>query len=146
MRIKTLPYILQVQTVTTVLLHCIFKITVDILKVLLKYMKSLSPQNSAGNTPLHWACLNSHFDTVKLLVENGADMYVKNNAGKDALWEAEQRGNEEMVRWMLGIGEEKEVGELVEGEEVEVEDEKLEHTTGNLSETKDKFSVTKGAE
>jgi hypothetical protein len=39
-------------------------------------------------------------------------MLLKNTAGRDAIWEAEQRGNEELVGWMLGFGEEKEAGEV----------------------------------
>jgi len=39
-------------------------------------------------------------------------MLVKNNAGKDAVWEAEQRGNEDLVGWLLGYGEEKSTGEV----------------------------------
>jgi uncharacterized protein len=93
----------------------------------LKYPQSISPQNSAGNTPLHWACLNNHVDTVKLLVQEGADMFMKNNAGKDAVWEAQQRGNEELVGWMLGFGEEQVVGETSEEDVVEAENIQIEN-------------------
>lgn len=48
-------------------------------------------------------------------------MFIKNNAGKDAVWEAQQRGNEELVGWMLGFGEEQVVGETTEEEAVEAE-------------------------
>ena len=41
-------------------------------------------------------------------------MLLKNNAGKDAVWEAQQRGNEELVAWMLGFGEEKIAGQMTE--------------------------------
>lgn len=52
-------------------------------------------------------------------------MFLKNAAGRDSVWEAEQRGNEELVGWMLGVGEEKPEGEVKEvvGEEVEEEEE-----------------------
>jgi hypothetical protein len=56
--------------------------------------------------------LNNHIETAKVLVQEGADMLLKNVAGRDAIWEAEQRGNEELVGWMLGFGEEKEAGEV----------------------------------
>lgn len=45
-------------------------------------------------------------------------MYVKNNAGRDAFWEAQQRGNEELIAWMLAWGEERVTGQVAE-EEVE---------------------------
>ena len=41
-------------------------------------------------------------------------MFLKNEAGKDAVWEAQQRGNEELVEWMLGFGEEQIVGQTTE--------------------------------
>jgi hypothetical protein len=88
----------------------------EAVRLLLRNPQSISPQNSAGNTPLHWACLNNHVDTAKLLVQEGADMLVKNQAGRDAIWEAEQRGNEELVGWLLGFGDEKAVGEIMEEE------------------------------
>ena len=51
-------------------------------------------------------------------------MFLKNAAGRDSVWEAEQRGNEELVGWMLGVGEERPEGEVKEvvGEEVEEEE------------------------
>jgi uncharacterized protein len=98
-------------------------VMIEIIRLLLKYPQSISPQNSAGNTPLHWACLNNHVETVKLLVQEGADMFVKNNVGKDSVWEIQQRGNEELVGWMLAFGEEQVVGEMTEGDAEGVENE-----------------------
>ena len=48
-------------------------------------------------------------------------MFLKNEAGKDAVWEAQQRGNEELVGWMLAFGEEQIVGQTTE-EDVQPED------------------------
>ena len=48
-------------------------------------------------------------------MQEGADMFLKNNSGKDAVWEAQQRGNEDLVGWLLGFGvEEAIVGEVIE--------------------------------
>jgi hypothetical protein len=47
-------------------------------------------RNYTGNTPLHWAALNTHLDCVKALVEAGADISLKNDAGHDALFLAER--------------------------------------------------------
>lgn len=47
-------------------------------------------RNHSGNTPLHWAALNTHLDCVKALVEAGADVDAKNDAGHDALFLAER--------------------------------------------------------
>lgn len=34
----------------------------------------LNSQNKAGNTALHWAALNGHLPSVKVLLENGAGL------------------------------------------------------------------------
>ncbi|PYH80210.1 ankyrin [Aspergillus uvarum CBS 121591] len=47
-------------------------------------------RNHSGNTPLHWAALNTHLDCVKALVEAGADSSVKNAAGLDPVFLAER--------------------------------------------------------
>jgi len=58
-------------------------------------------------------------------------MFLRNVAGRDSVWEAEQRGNEELVGWMLGVGEERPEGEVKEvvGEEVEEEEGEVEEVT-----------------
>ncbi|KAL4895986.1 ankyrin repeat-containing domain protein [Aspergillus ambiguus] len=47
-------------------------------------------RNHSGNTPLHWAALNTHLECVKALVEAGADISIKNDAGLDAVFLAER--------------------------------------------------------
>jgi uncharacterized protein len=97
----------------------------EIIRLILDRLHPISPKNSSGNTPLHWACLNNQVDAVKLLVEDGADMFIKNNAGKDAIWEVQQRDNEELVGWLLVFGEEQIEGQvtLEDSEDVDVGDE-----------------------
>lgn len=48
----------------------------------------LNSCNMEGNTPLHWAALNSHASLVRLLLENGADINVKNFADRSPFDEA----------------------------------------------------------
>lgn len=55
-----------------------------------EYAAFLNSRNYTGNTPLHWAALNTHLDCVKALVEAGADISLKNDAGHDALFLAER--------------------------------------------------------
>lgn len=50
----------------------------------------INHRNNSGNTPLHWAALNTHLECVKALVEAGADLDVKNDAGHDAVFLAER--------------------------------------------------------
>ncbi|KAL1957028.1 hypothetical protein VTO42DRAFT_6405 [Malbranchea cinnamomea] len=47
-------------------------------------------RNNSGSTPLHWAAINTHFDCVKALVDAGADVNIKNDAGHDAAFLAER--------------------------------------------------------
>lgn len=72
--------------------------------------------NNSLNTPLHWAALNTHLECVKALVNAGADIGARNDAGHDAVFLAERTG------WgatEVGDGEEKEGEEDAEGEEAE---------------------------
>ncbi|EEQ33914.1 ankyrin repeat-containing protein [Microsporum canis] len=74
----------------------------EILNYLLSLLKSeneerdssniqiINHKNHSGNTPLHWAALNTHLECVKALVKAGADIILKNNAGHDAVFVAEQ--------------------------------------------------------
>jgi hypothetical protein len=73
--------------------------------------------NDAGNTPLHWAALNGHLESVKLLIQAGADITIFNRAGHDAVFEAEINDKNEVVDWLLGAVEELEngIGQTGEG-------------------------------
>ncbi|KAL8692205.1 MAG: hypothetical protein Q9218_002736 [Villophora microphyllina] len=62
---------------------------------------NLDLRNKAGNTPLHWASMNGHLEVVKLLVDRGADVWIKNEAGHNAMFDAEVAGKEEVVAWLL---------------------------------------------
>ncbi|KAL8832812.1 MAG: hypothetical protein Q9170_004734 [Blastenia crenularia] len=83
----------------------------DILQYLLPALPCPSPSalnlnltNASGNTPLHWAALNGQLDAVKLLINAGADPARRNNAGHDAMYEAERSEKEEVTGWLLREG------------------------------------------
>ncbi|KAL8873279.1 MAG: hypothetical protein Q9174_001225 [Haloplaca sp. 1 TL-2023] len=90
--------------------------------------------NAAGNTPLHWAAMNGHLEAVKQLVNSGADSSIKNNAGYDAVFEAERAGKEGVVEWLLAQsqpGSQAAEGEGIAKElEVEGQDARDGHTAG----------------
>ncbi|EGC47104.1 ankyrin repeat protein [Histoplasma capsulatum var. duboisii H88] len=52
----------------------------------------INHRNNSGNTPLHWAALNTHLECVKALVHAGAGIAIKNDAGHDAVFLAERSG------------------------------------------------------
>ncbi|KAG9230979.1 ankyrin repeat-containing domain protein [Amylocarpus encephaloides] len=64
----------------------------------------INAQNNAGNTPLHWAALNGHLGSVKVLLEQGADPTLTNQKGHDAVYEAELNDKKEVVEWVLKEG------------------------------------------
>ena len=60
-------------------------------------------QSNSG-TPLRTACLRGKKEIVELLIANGADINVKDNAGKTALDIARQRGHTEIVELLQKHG------------------------------------------
>lgn len=77
-----------------------------------KYMLSIVPkdrvkdwvnlQNDTGNTALHWASLNGKLDIVQLLCdEYEADPFIRNKFDHDAIYEAENNGQEEVETYFL---------------------------------------------
>ncbi|KLJ08252.1 hypothetical protein EMPG_16310 [Blastomyces silverae] len=83
----------------------------------------INHRNNSGNTPLHWAALNTHLECVKALVHAGADIATKNSAGHDAVflaerseWTAlpaddEKEGEGEAEVTLNGVGEDEGKGE-----------------------------------
>lgn len=64
--------------------------------------KLVAQKNENGNTALHWAAYNGHLEIVKLLVEEyEADAFVKNEAGHDPIYEAENNNQFEIENWFL---------------------------------------------
>jgi ankyrin repeat protein len=104
---------------------------VDVIKLLFTTsMDKPAPEfinavNDAGNTPLHWAAVNGHLESVKLLIESGADVTIINRAGHDAVFEAEINDKKEVVDWLLGAVEELENGIGQPGEAPEDIDEDM---------------------
>lgn len=64
----------------------------------------LNAQNLAGNTAIHWAALNGHLESVKVLLEEGSDPTITNQRGHDAVYEAELNDKREIVEWVLKEG------------------------------------------
>lgn len=64
--------------------------------------KYVNTQNETGNTALHWASLNGHLDVVQYLCEEfKADPFLRNKAGHDAIFEAENNSKEDVETYFL---------------------------------------------
>lgn len=64
----------------------------DIVQKLLLLGVAPDMKAKAGVTPLHLAVSKCHVDCVRALLENGADITVKDEIGHDAMMKAEVRG------------------------------------------------------
>jgi hypothetical protein len=103
-------------------------LTSDVSPAAQDYAAFLNYRNYTGNTPLHWAALNTHLDCVKALVEAGADISLKNDAGHDALFLAERAdwsaaNDDDNDDDYNNEDEEMEI-EIKEGQDKQAEDEK----------------------
>ncbi|KAE9621026.1 putative ankyrin repeat-containing domain-containing protein [Lupinus albus] len=72
-------------------------------KVLLKWNPGLAKYSTFGglNSPLHFAASKGHNEIVTLLLENGADVNIKNYCGQTPLMQACRYGHWEVVQTLL---------------------------------------------
>lgn len=66
-------------------------------QVCIVFLQSVDIGNAEGNIPLHWACINGHIDTVRLLMENLSDASKLNDHERTPVDEALGRGFQEIV-------------------------------------------------
>lgn len=57
-----------------------------------------------GATPIFFAVKYGCIETVKLLVEYGADLTIKDRKGRSCLWNALERPQPEIIRYLLEVG------------------------------------------
>lgn len=50
---------------------------------------------------MHWACLNGHLKIVEKLCDAGADPFLNNSMGQDALFQAENNEKLDVVDYIL---------------------------------------------
>jgi ankyrin repeat protein len=55
------------------------------------------------STALMFAAQNGYLDTVKLLIQHGADIHLKGNLGKTALYFAQNRGHQNTVDYLKSM-------------------------------------------
>ena len=80
----------------------------EVLRFLLKkgiYKKEhLNEKEEYGNTPLHFACEEGIVESVKLLIDFGANVNVENDQGLTPLDKACARGDVEIVKMLVKAG------------------------------------------
>lgn len=125
--------------------------TTALLENILPHLKTqgtsnlINQSNSSGNTPLHWASINGHLQTVEVLVKAGSDLWLRNQVGNLAVFEAERAGKDDVVALLLKVGgterEKDEAGKVETPEETE---EEFTMRAGDMDEagTKEPDSVT----
>ena len=60
----------------------------------------MDPRNSNNITPLMFAAQMGHLPVVKVLVQNGADLSVRNKAGRTPQEEAQHKGKQDVSWWL----------------------------------------------
>ena len=79
--------------------------SVDVLRLLLAHGADLNAREGwRGQTALHWAAAENHPAAVHTLVELGADLNERSNAGWSALLFAVRAGKDDAVRALLEAG------------------------------------------
>lgn len=75
----------------------------EILSVLSRKLVNINESDENGNTPLHIACQNGHFNVCKILLENGGteSINAQNNGGNTPLHYSMTYGFNEMSQYLI---------------------------------------------
>lgn len=84
------------------LLQAIEDNDIDDVKKAVENGANLGVKNSAGDTPLHVACIKGFLDIAKYLVERGADLLVNDAVDMTPLHLAAREGHDELLAYLLG--------------------------------------------
>ena len=57
----------------------------------------VNEKNTTGQTPLHYAALRNNTEAVRILLQNGADVELKDKHGDQPIHKAAKKGNNEYV-------------------------------------------------
>ncbi|KAJ1529125.1 hypothetical protein HK096_009136, partial [Nowakowskiella sp. JEL0078] len=76
---------------------------VKLIRLLISKGAAINSVDSEGNTPVYYAASNGRWDTVKILIEHGADPNLS-RTGYTCLHEAAKNGNNTMVEYLISEG------------------------------------------
>jgi ankyrin repeat protein len=76
----------------------------QVAELLLTYDFDVNAQTDDGRTPLHEACLNGNLSLVRMLIDKGANLTIKDEIGLTALHEASWSGDLKVVTWLIEKG------------------------------------------
>ncbi|XP_075721471.1 uncharacterized protein LOC142764824 [Rhipicephalus microplus] len=75
----------------------------DCTQLLLKYGAAPNRQDHKGRTPAHCGAAKGQIETLKILWQHGANLYMRNQRGDLPLHEAVQSGRKDLVQWLLEL-------------------------------------------
>ncbi|KAH6926912.1 hypothetical protein HPB50_023528 [Hyalomma asiaticum] len=75
----------------------------DCTQLLLKYGAVPNRQDHKGRTPAHCGAAKGQMETLKILWQHGANLYMRNQRGDLPLHEAVQSGRKDLVQWLLEL-------------------------------------------
>nr|XP_045584457.1 ankyrin repeat domain-containing protein 17-like [Procambarus clarkii] len=94
---------------STALMYACARGHIDVVKVLLHHGANVEDHDMDGHTPLMLAALEGHVEIAKILLEKGAGINTHSSEFKEsALILACNKGNSEMVKFLLGAGADQE--------------------------------------
>lgn len=93
---------------------------IPILQALLESKADVHTQDSAGRTPLHWACNRGEYTVARHLLKNGAHVDQFDGKGKTPLHHAAEGNHDEIIMlladWTKRLGQKKNSGATVTAE------------------------------
>lgn len=78
-----------------------FEGALERIKLLIERGAYINTQTGLGNTALHLAILGEHQDLIHLLLQKGADIYLKNKQEKSAVQLAQERGQFSWIKEVI---------------------------------------------
>lgn len=72
----------------------------SIVQILVKKEAELDKKDMDGNTPLHYALENGNYGAAKVIINAGADIFIRNKDGMSPLYIAMSKGTE-ILEWLI---------------------------------------------